>query len=240
VLSLPDGTAVRGFDATGPDGLHWWRRLRADERTAGWWPLLIDHDAPRRFVEWARGSPTVGEPPDGASVLTRWLTERSPPSREEAAQWVAETMQDPDRPPRLIPRSGWDWPDHPVRLPLDARPSLGAPDQEVTLVLIPIAAGWQVPQALNYGGWNDYPLPDEHAAVLRYWNQKWGAELFAMTGTTAQFAVSRPPTTRDDALALALEWSVYNDGAYDYYNADGPMEIAASLIAAQAWFAWWD
>jgi hypothetical protein len=216
--------------------------LRADQRSAGWWPLLIDDGTPEYFAVRAGGDRVPIESLDGAAILAARMAARPPSSREQAEQWVIDQQNNPEVPDDIEMRSGWDWPDDPVRHTLESRhsPSLGAADFDVTVVLVPVADGWRVHEALDYGWWNEYPRPDEHGAILRYWNQRWGADLFALTGTTAQFSVSRPPATRADAIALAAEWSAYNDGEYDYYGAHGPMELAASLLDAPAWFAWWD
>jgi uncharacterized protein DUF4253 len=156
-------------------------------------------------------------------------------TREEAEQEVLQEQQDPEGSRHF--RSGWDWPDDPTRRTLDATPSLAASESAVTMALVPVTHGWQIPEAFGYGSYNNYLTPYEHTAILRYWNHKWGADLFAFTGTQAQFVVSRPPTSRDDAFDLAIEWTAYND---DQCNAYGPMELAASLLGATAWFAWWD
>ncbi len=84
------------------------------------------------------------------------------------------------------------------------------------------------------------PRPAEHGAILRYFEQRYGAELVVLTGTTAEFAVSRPPTTRPDAIALAWEYRNYNDGEYDYYMAETLTDLAASLLGTNEWRAWWD
>jgi hypothetical protein len=65
---------------------------------------------------------------------------------------------------------------------------------------------------LHCGGWNEYPTPAEHAAILRTWESRYGAELVVLTGATAEFAVARPPRTKAEALVLAWEYFVYNDG----------------------------
>ena len=48
------------------------------------------------------------------------------------------------------------------------------------------------------------------------------------------------PRTRPQALALAWEYFVYNDGYYDYYGADDITQLAAGLLGADTWIAWWD
>jgi hypothetical protein len=108
------------------------------------------------------------------------------------------------------------------------------------VALVPVVSPWQVPLALHYGGWNEYPTPAEHAAILRYFHTRYGAELVAMTATTAEFTVGRPPANRLDAVQLAWEYRNYNDGEYDFYFADTLTDLAASLQGTTVWRAWWD
>ena len=42
-------------------------------------------------------------------------------------------------------------------------------------------------------------------AVLRSWNERFGAELVANWGTVLQFVVDRPPVTTEQAWPLAVE-----------------------------------
>lgn len=112
--------------------------------------------------------------------------------------------------------------------------------REVLVALMPAQASWEIPAVIGYGGWNDYPTPEDHVAILRYWNHRYGAELVAMTGKTVELTVRRPPRTRPEALALAWEYFVYNDGYYDYYGAEDITQLAAGLLGADTWIAWWD
>jgi hypothetical protein len=93
---------------------------------------------------------------------------------------------------------------------------------------------------LNHDGGNDYPEPAAHLAILRYWHDRYGAELVALTRATAEFSVARPPGTRTDALALAWEFMIYNDGYYDLYGPNNLTDQATGLINAPVWLAWWD
>ncbi|MCO8275048.1 DUF4253 domain-containing protein [Actinoplanes sp. TRM 88003] len=60
---------------------------------------------------------------------------------------------------------------------------------------------------------------------MRYRHDRYGADLVSMTGTTTEFAVSRPPRTHPDALQLAWQYKAYNDGYYDFYFADNLTDL---------------
>jgi hypothetical protein len=110
----------------------------------------------------------------------------------------------------------------------------------VIVGLVPAAASWHVPAVLNHQRGNGYPQPAEHAAILRYWHDRHGADLVSLTRTFAEFSVGVPPRTRTGALALAWEFMAYNDGYYDLYGADNLTDQAAGLINTTVWLAWWD
>ncbi|MFI7066112.1 DUF4253 domain-containing protein [Kribbella sp. NPDC050124] len=234
MATTPLGAQVFGFTASGDDALAWWRRLREAHAATGYWPVLMDHGDPAYLAnsyEYANAADSIAlaDTLDGTTILA---------ARGEGKL----RMYGPDlaATTRAELRGEGDWPDS-VRRPGFSLPfgPQGEP-RPVTVALVPAEAGWQVPLVLHCGGWNEYPTPAEHAAILRTWEQRHGAELVVLTGTTAEFAVARPPRTRPEALALAWEYLVYNDGYYDLYGADNLTELAASLLAAPVWLAWWD
>lgn len=231
VITTPSGTTVDGFIAAGQEALDWSRRLRHHHLTTGWWPVLIDDDTPAYLANAYKhaAAPETDHTIDGEALLaTRGEHRLQVYGTELAAKTRAELRGEGAWPAQAV-RPGF-------RLPFD---HAGGP-VAVTVALVPAEAGWQVPAVLQYGGWNRYPTPAEHVAILRHWHDRYGAEIVAMTGRTAEFAVARPPRTRIEALALAWEYFLYNDGYYDLYHADNLTELAASLIGASVWLAWWD
>jgi hypothetical protein len=42
-------------------------------------------------------------------------------------------------------------------------------------------------------------------AMMKYWNERWGAELVAMAPSNVEMRVLRPPTTWEEAFMLAKE-----------------------------------
>jgi hypothetical protein len=162
---------------------------------------------------------------DGGELLASWVQTRlNSYSADYAGTLRAEL------------RGEGDWRERP------GRPGFGLPTgtEPVVVALVRVEASWQVPLALQYGGWNGYPAPAEHAAILQYFHERYGVELVALTATTAEFAVSRPPIERLDVVRLAWEYRTYNDGEYDYYLADTLTDLAVSLQGALVWRVWWD
>ncbi len=235
VLNTPLGLPVHGFTASGEEALIWWRRLRREHPQTGLWPILITADSAEYFAspfeqmspaEAAALCPTL----DGAAILVARGDQRLGGYRDAAYAAVIRS--------ELRGEGEWRARPRPPGFGLPFSPDGGPSD--VTVALVPASSSWEVPLALHYGGWNDYPNPAEHGAILRYFEQRYGAELVVLTGTTAEFAVSRPPTTRPDAIALAWEYRNYNDGEYDYYLAETLTDLAVSLLGTNAWRAWWD
>jgi hypothetical protein len=93
-----------------------------------------------------------------------------------------------------------------------------------------------------FGGWNDCPYDAEHVAVLRYWHERYGVDLFAMGGDIIECVVERPPTTREEALNLAREQLLYAPGTLGEFSGGGSSvpELAAALLNSRHWLFWWD
>ncbi|MGI5175490.1 DUF4253 domain-containing protein [Dactylosporangium sp. CA-152071] len=220
-------TAVRGFLVPGEDSLEWWWRLRAQHRGTGLWPVLMTPETPEELTPFRIRTPEeeAALRYDGAALLAGWFEGRLARYGGDYADTLRAEL-----------RGEGEW------RPRPELPGFGVAEyaEEVFVALVPVAAPWQVPLALHCGGWNEYPTPAEHAAILKHFHARYGAELVAMTGTTAEFTVKWPPRDRAGALRLAAEYRVYNDGEYDYYGADTLTDLAVSLSHATVWRAWWD
>jgi uncharacterized protein DUF4253 len=229
----PSGVEVVGFRAEGDAALQWWERLRLAHPQSGLWPLLMDDETPEQLTESYTDSTRIWSPADaraldGAAVLNEW-GERY--LRTSSPEYVATL--------RAELAGAGVWPEEPEQRGFGLPYDWNGQQLEVTVALVPAVASWLVPVTLQYDDFWD-PDPAEHAAIMRYWNGRYGAEPVVWTGTTLEYAVSRPPTTRPDALALAWEYRQYNDGEYDYYRADTLTDLAASLLNAPVWCMWWD
>ena len=95
---------------------------------------------------------------------------------------------------------------------------------------------------IGFGGWNDCPTDEEHVAILKWWFERYGAELFAIGGDTIECTVERPPATREDAIVLAREHLAYSPGTLNEFSitpASVPA-LAAALLNSKHWLFWWD
>ncbi|MEU8664999.1 DUF4253 domain-containing protein [Actinoplanes philippinensis] len=166
---------------------------------------------------------------DGAAVLAG-SGGRSPARHDQA--YAAEI--------RAELAGGGEWPDDPKRPGLGLAYDGNGRPLPITVALVPAAEPWLVPVTLHYGGWNGYPDPGEHAAIMRHLLDEYGAEPVFWSGPTLDYLVARPPTTRPEALALACKYRRYNDGEYDFYRAETLTDLAAALLNNPVWRMWWD
>ncbi|MEU4155338.1 DUF4253 domain-containing protein [Actinoplanes sp. NPDC026670] len=234
VVVTPSGAEIVGFQADSDTALTWWRRLREIYPETRLWPLLMDSDA-GEYLEDPYTYATVEESLarahtlDGAALLAG-SGERS--LRESSPEYAAELRAD-------LAGQG-KWPEEPEQPGFGLRHDWNGRPLAITVALVPAAEPWLVPVTLHYGGWNKYPDPAEHAAIMRHWLDRYGAEPVVWTGTTLDYAVARPPSTRPEAIALAWEYRQYNDGEYDLYRAETLTDLAAGLLNAPVWRTWWD
>jgi len=109
---------------------------------------------------------------------------------------------------------------------------------QVVIGLLPCAEHSAAPAYLRFGGWDDCPLPQVHVALARRWANSHGAVLVVGMSNTLEFRVSRPITTPEEAMELAVTHCLYN---FDIMYQLGTIElVAASLISSSAWQFWWD
>jgi len=156
------------------------------------------------------------------------------------ASWFAE-RQDSD--PEYYEIEETRWPDGDPETPQSVTSHVdmrtGQPLSEVHIAMIPAAEAWMVPCYLRIGGWNECPSAEEHAAIFRYWGEKYGARVVCITSDVIEMTVARPPTTTEDALALAKEQFLYCADIV-HQGTESIEVLAATLLNAPVWFFWWD
>lgn len=135
-----------------------------------------------------------------------------------------------------------EWPEDDVGVPeLTGHTDIlkGTPLPQVVVCKIPAAHSWEVPAYLNYGGWNECPQAEEHVAIHRYWNEKYGAEIITLKGDVVECTVARPPSSKQEAMELAREQYFYCNDIVD--QGTGTLAaLAATLLDHGTWFFWWD
>jgi hypothetical protein len=109
----------------------------------------------------------------------------------------------------------------------------------ITLALVPTQRSWHIPAFLKFGDYNACPEPAVHAAVLRRWEDQYGAEIVCVGYQIMELAVAHPPDNSDAALALAYEHFAYC-GDIVLQGVDTIDALAAILLNGKTWFFWWD
>jgi hypothetical protein len=110
---------------------------------------------------------------------------------------------------------------------------------EVNIAIVTAPEAWMVPCYLRIGGWNDCPDAEEHAALFRYWGEKYGARVACVSGDVIEMTVARPPMTKEAAMELAKEQFLYCPDIV-YQGTESVEALAAGLLDARVWFFWWD
>lgn len=241
VLSAKTDRPIYRLSAAGGDNaLATSRKLRSVSPTTGYWPVIVGAPERRRYHgftdlptdEQVRQTLASAE----SIAVPEWFTKR----RQERLEEFLEYNEGED-PARFFAQMG-EWPPDVRRskslyTPFDRIRSRAY--SEVIFALIPTVTAWQAPAYLGFGGWNECPEPAIHCAAFRYWQERRGARIVVITNDVVEAEVEHPPTSRDDAIALAHEQYEYCDDIVSQ-GTQTISVLAASLLNAPFWFFWWD
>jgi hypothetical protein len=76
-------------------------------------------------------------------------------------------------------------------------------------------------------------------ALLRFWHDKYGAQIISATDDVIECTVSRPPSTREQAMELAREQFLYCADIV-YQGVQTVSNLGAGLLNSKYWYFWWD
>ncbi|WP_307826495.1 DUF4253 domain-containing protein [Streptomyces pactum] len=259
-LPLPPGRMITSNEgdggqrplwlSDGPPATGLWSRLRAEHATSGLWPLLLcpldPHDT--QFRPWGCGeihpedmsSPADHDP---RALLARW--------------WRDHTVTDEDDDPlsaeeRLAVTApfGRTWPGPaPACTPVDDPDAMAEqyarvfldryPHARLGLVTAPRGA-----DALAAAGWTGPANYDSDtatfSAVVRDWEDRFGARVVGVGFATLHLSVAAPPNGLDDALGVAAEHFAFcPDNVWQGAHRD-LASYAEHLIGLNCWDFWWD
>lgn len=244
-LVTPEGGGPPPYwlsDAPAPPGL--WARLRSRHGQSGLWPLLFIGSSRGEFRSWAEGEvyPADMSSPDRhdpAELLARWWDDSTDTDDED------DTLSPAERAAVTAPfRRTW--------------PGLAAPGDragsaahfadryaEVLLAeparlgLVPAARG---ADALAVAGWSgpaNYHDTGEIAAVVRSWEERFGARVVGVDFSTLYLSVAAPPTTQRHARQVAAEHFAFCPD--NVWQGAGTLAVYADqLLGVHAWSFWWD
>jgi hypothetical protein len=253
-LDLPAGRRIRaatGQAGTGQPEIEalWMTDEQVEDAGSKWWGLRQESGLQPVVLDSLTAVARVGERRPWDSELVIW--DAPVRGRETVEQTLAHfwTMDAEDE-------MALDW-----KLPYSAFPGL-APGQEeplsdIELELVTGSAprGWvglttarrsaDIPMTIGWFGCSDAFggsfSPGVMTAVLRSWDDRFGAVVFRLGWASLQLLVTRPPRTEQEALAVAAEFFGFAD---EFTTADGATrsvrEMAASITGSPWWRFWWD
>jgi hypothetical protein len=208
------------------------RELRASGEP-GWWPIIVGSDWDEANLARSAESCSMS-PPQILDVAADLDPEAF--FRKRWADFAESDEADAEDKPDIV----GVWPDDGpapdfLILPIDP---LTMKYHPTVVAVVAASAGPEVPAALGWGDWNGCPPPEVHVAVIRRWAKLYGADLVGMSNIAIEMVVSRPPTTRDAAMALA--WEVYGYCPYLVSRGTGSISaLAQVLLGKHTWFFWW-
>ncbi|GAA3035096.1 hypothetical protein GCM10020229_53160 [Kitasatospora albolonga] len=205
------GLTLHGLLLERQDADRAWRHFLDRHPETGWYPflrgggprLLRRHPAPDRVRQHLE----YAERGDAGALLESYV-----------ALAAAEPIELP-------------WP------PVERPPHSRVPDRPLWLLLAPAAAGHELPILLDplvtgFTDFDDWSIPAHaHAAVLRDWHRRFGAEVHYAAGSTLELEVARPPADRTAALRAAHELQAYCP------DVDQECE---GTVTGRRWALWWD
>jgi hypothetical protein len=204
----------RGEAANGGQAVDCWRSARELVSTIEYWPLIVGS---QEQLFWLRegfqnADQSAEEILQAAERIAGadWFQQRVEHWREQARQFGYEYEGD-------LPHGEWPHgvtPSDRFTISTDMK---GRPLREVRMLFVPTQVSWEIPAWMKYGGWNECPCAEEHAAAFRYWNETYGAEPAGMSSDVIEMSVQRPPT-----MAGPTRWPSSRDrGSHDHNSSCG-------------------
>lgn len=247
------------IEVPGPQAVARWEELSASPDVT---PVIIGtRDDDLESLAWPF-QPDTTFPPDELSVTlrdaddidfpTRILTlsdeileDMIAAAREEGDTAMVELLEadeDEEDWRQAVLSAPWPEPDeiHPQTGPISLDNwKTGRIEEKLLIALVPTDDATELPAMLSWGGWNANPAPAWHVAAFRSWADRYGAVPVVMRRDVIEFKVARRPETRDEALALAREMYAYCPDIVDQGVGTVPA-LAATLMASDWWYFWWD
>lgn len=255
-VELPAGELIVSEEGDGEDRPLWlsngpaapglWSRLLSIHADTGVWPLLLDSYqlvvSGQGFRPWESGelnprSVTSPEQHSAADLLADWWEEYA--SGAVTVGLGTSRLRDPSFFPEAAARPTSE---ASMALANEYAAAYLSMHPHVRLGLVAAesgahalaAVGWQGP--LNYD--ND---TGKFAAVVASWQHRFGARVVSVGGGTLDLSIAAPPSSREDALAVASEHFAFCPD--NIWQGSSPYTIAAyaeQLVDAPVWTFWWD
>ncbi|GAA3112235.1 hypothetical protein GCM10017600_65850 [Streptosporangium carneum] len=211
-----------------------WTKLRLEHEHSGLWPVLLEDSV----QPWSAGqiAPDTAAEIDNyhaaafmAEVWSDWIERAKADQLELLAPFGARCPGPaPAGRQAADPDMVADWY---AGLVAERRTPLGLVAAERGADVLAVM-GWQ--GALNHNEWM-VPL----AAVVRSWEDRFGARVVSLGFNTLDLSVAAPPVTPEHALHVAAEhWTFCPDSVI--YSAGTLTDYAEQITGRNAWSFWWD
>jgi hypothetical protein len=250
VFPQDDGDRPAFWLSDGPAPVGAWARLRAEHQQSGLWPLLLDalDDEEEAYRPWGNGEvcpSAMSHPADHepAALLAGWWRDNTEESDDDELT--------PEERRAVTAPYGDGWPGKapvpPTRIDADhaadglaervfaghstLRLGLVAAKRGADAVTV---AGWE--GAVNYVG-----DTAEISSVLRDWEDRFGARVVGVGFSTLLLSVAAPPTTKEEALAVAAEHFAFcPDNVWQGHDPQTLTGYAKRIVKDHSWAFWWD
>lgn len=213
-----------------------WRYLvRLDQETVGDRLWMAEGPQGTRIVDALECPEGFQALPEGVRVLNCWTVRYEGEERMVfVEEWAKRFVTWPGLAPPGV--AGRD-PDIVAR---EVVASMRPPFTPAFLGLVPVACSADLSAVIGWATAGDVPLGDhELSAVLRSWEQRFGAQVVALTGSV-DVSVAAPPRTRGHAEQLALEHlllcpdNLHNQGDWTFPG------YVDRILGANLWKFHWD
>ncbi|QGK72433.1 DUF4253 domain-containing protein [Allosaccharopolyspora coralli] len=216
--------------------------LRADHRRTGLWPLLVVDDD-----EVYGDRCTVGVvPPEPIEHVDRWNA-ADVMSRIWNGLCQADNDLGPAYPPETLQPFDEVCPGLAMSGNLLADPDILANqqahrfvDESTRLALVPVDRGADALTTLGWSGAaNHVSRTAGLSAMLRSWEERFGARILRLGPDRLDVSVAAPPQEGAHAAAVAAEhWTFCPDRVLQ--DADGIGEYATEIRGRRTWSFWWE
>ncbi|MFE6848273.1 DUF4253 domain-containing protein [Streptomyces sp. NPDC057686] len=122
-----------------------------------------------------------------------------------------------------------------------ARGLIGHSLKSPRLALVPVGRAADIPAAIGWSGPVNYENDVARlCAVLRSWEDRFGAQVVALSYARLDMSVAAPPQTLDEALAVAAEHFAFcPDNVWQGYESIR-LYAEEALVGNPHWTFWWD
>jgi hypothetical protein len=228
---------------TGQDvfGAGWqWAALSRDAAATGLQPVLLSGLPGEPARPWDNGE--FSEPQDTAAIdgldaarlLGGWWRDVDEEEWEEGGEELQAVFGPSGRRfPGLAPAISQEM------APELTRRALGQYTRDARIGLVPAGRPADVLPRLGWQGAGNNRTSVEIAAVLRSWEDRFGARLLEVGFADIRLLVARPPQTLQAAGPIAAEHFAFSDEA-GRTGLRGVTDIAPALVNNPFWDFWWD